>query len=283
MKKFLMTVALGAAVAFAPTAPADAQSIEELLATFGFTDAQIVQVMAATAQTPTVTTGGSLLSAHNGVNLMVGSRGARVMELQRCMNQAGYNTGIVDGAFGPNTAAGVRSFQASQGLREDGIVGMATTPAFQAACPVMVTAPVTPAEPTEPEEPQFDINEGDEADFSNFELENADDDTIEEGAEEAELAEIEFELEEGGAALLERMDLVLNYQGGGDGEDDAWEVFETIYLMVDGDVIAEMDADDEDDWDDSVAGDETRFRMSGIDHVFDADETHTIVVAADLA
>ena len=209
MKKFLMTVALGAAVAFAPTAPADAQSIEELLATFGFTDAQIVQVMAATAQTPSTTVGGSLLSAHNGVNLMVGSRGARVMELQRCMNQAGYNTGIVDGAFGPMTAAGVRSFQASQGLREDGIVGMATTPAFQAACPVMVT-PVTPVvtTPVDTDIPTF--SNGEEADIEDSEISKGDADDIYGNVADQSVAMFEIEVDEDGGDLrVDRIDVLV--------------------------------------------------------------------------
>jgi murein L,D-transpeptidase YcbB/YkuD len=176
MKKFLMTVALGVAVAFAPAPAVQAQTTPEVLAALGFSQAQIQTVMALLdSQTPVVATGESLLSDHDGVNLQVGVNSTRVMELQACMNAAGFPTGIVDGAFGPNTAAGVRSFQASQGLVVDGIVGVATTPAFQAACPVMVAAPEEPSEPSEPTNPEFPATGGNEASLEDFDLSSEDD------------------------------------------------------------------------------------------------------------
>ena len=225
----------------------------------------------------------SMLSAHTGTNLMVGSRGARVMELQLCMNTAGFSTGVVDGIYGPKTKAGVMSFQATKGLVVDGIVGVMTTPMFQAAC---MTGEMEDEDEDDDDNdsPVFNTNNGEEADFSDFDLDDADDDTIEEGQEEAIVAEIEFDLEDDGAAMLERFDFTVVLDAGQTlAEEDAWEVFDKVYLMVDGDVIAEMDADDEDDWDDSTAGDDARFRMNGINHVFDADETHTIEIAVDVA
>jgi len=280
MKKFI-TIAAAAAFLFAGNLTANANTAD-LQAQI---DALLAQ-LAAVQGGSTATASGSLLSDYSGVMLRVGSQGTLVSELQRCMNAAGYNTGVVDGKFGPNTAAGVKSFQASKGLVADEIVGPATWPKFQAACPTATTVDADDKDDKEtPDVSGFDTNDGEEADFTDVDVEDADDDTIEEGENKAELAEIEFELEEGGAALLERFDVILDYTGGElADEDDPWEVFETIYLSVDGDIIAEEDADDKDDWEDnSTVGDETRFRISGINHVFDAEEEHVVVVHADIA
>jgi hypothetical protein len=53
-----------------------------------------------------------------------GSR--RVRELQRRLNRLGYESGPVDGLFGPITERATRRFQARHGLRIDGIVGQRT-------------------------------------------------------------------------------------------------------------------------------------------------------------
>ncbi|WP_458526727.1 lytic murein transglycosylase [Onishia taeanensis] len=45
---------------------------------------------------------------------------AQVRELQRELNARGFATGTPDGIMGPNTRAGLRAFQASQGLTPDG-------------------------------------------------------------------------------------------------------------------------------------------------------------------
>ncbi len=45
---------------------------------------------------------------------------AQVRELQRALNARGFATGTPDGIMGPNTRAGLRAFQASQGLTPDG-------------------------------------------------------------------------------------------------------------------------------------------------------------------
>ena len=52
--------------------------------------------------------------------------GATVKEIQRALNEAGINTGGVDGVFGPQTQAAVVAFQLRRGIVPDGEVGPRT-------------------------------------------------------------------------------------------------------------------------------------------------------------
>lgn len=58
--------------------------------------------------------------------LAFGSKGADVFQLQRKLKEKGFDPGPVDGDFGPMTLQAVYSFQASNGLVVDGIVGPVT-------------------------------------------------------------------------------------------------------------------------------------------------------------
>jgi len=55
-----------------------------------------------------------------------GSRGNDVAKLQTILNSLGYNSGRIDGIFGPGTLAAVKKFQAAHRLLQDGIVGPQT-------------------------------------------------------------------------------------------------------------------------------------------------------------
>lgn len=50
-------------------------------------------------------------------------RGDDVAELQARLNSLGFDTGKVDGIFGPDTLAGLLDFQHNRGLAEDGLAG----------------------------------------------------------------------------------------------------------------------------------------------------------------
>lgn len=73
---------------------------------------------------------GGSISAKDGM-LRIGSKGARVRELQALLVRAGYQV-KVDGDFGPATKAAVRAFQTAHGLKVDGVVGPRTEDALQA-------------------------------------------------------------------------------------------------------------------------------------------------------
>ena len=54
-----------------------------------------------------------------------GAKSAEVRQVQEALVELGYST-TIDGKFGPETAQTVKSFQASSGLTDDGVVGPAT-------------------------------------------------------------------------------------------------------------------------------------------------------------
>lgn len=58
--------------------------------------------------------------------IMKGSKGTQVAELQKFLNNAGYDCGTADGSFGPKTESAVISFQSANGLDADGVVGPQT-------------------------------------------------------------------------------------------------------------------------------------------------------------
>lgn len=75
--------------------------------------------------------------------LRQGSSGASVRQLQTRLRAHGINVGV-DGVFGPNTAAAVRTFQQRRGLGVDGVVGPRTWAALNAAPPsAPSTSPVS--------------------------------------------------------------------------------------------------------------------------------------------
>jgi hypothetical protein len=63
-----------------------------------------------------------------GLSLSRGSpHTAKVQNIQTKLNSLGYNSGPVDGDFGPVTERAVRTFQRDKGLEEDGVVGPKTS------------------------------------------------------------------------------------------------------------------------------------------------------------
>ncbi|SET80989.1 peptidoglycan-binding protein [Stigmatella erecta] len=66
--------------------------------------------------------------------LRQGATGSSVVQLQNLLRNHGHNV-TADGAFGPKTAAAVKSFQQSRGLAADGVVGPKTWAALRSAPP----------------------------------------------------------------------------------------------------------------------------------------------------
>jgi hypothetical protein len=85
-----------------------------------------------TSTTPSTTTSSTPATLPEGVVLRRGAKGAEVRQVQEALVALGYST-TVDGKFGPATAQAVKSFQASSGITDDGVVGPATLSALSAA------------------------------------------------------------------------------------------------------------------------------------------------------
>jgi len=88
-----------------------------------------------TSTTPSTTTSSTPTTPATlpeGVVLRRGAKGAEVKQVQEALVALGYST-TIDGKFGPATAQAVKSFQASSGLTDDGVVGPATLSALSAA------------------------------------------------------------------------------------------------------------------------------------------------------
>lgn len=78
-----------------------------------------------------------------------GSRGPSVRRLQSLLVSVGINPGPVDGIFGPQTEAAVRTFQSRRGLPVTGIVDVRTWTALGVNCGVTPPVPPTPPPPQE--------------------------------------------------------------------------------------------------------------------------------------
>jgi len=230
-------------------------------------------------------------------DLSVGDMGADVMDLQKLLNANGFpvaasgvgSAGMETDYYGSMTAGAVAAMQeayasdilAPLGLTAGtGYFGASTRAVANTLC--ADEAPDAPDAPEDEEEMDEEEDMGDlsgEASLQVFEIQTADDDELEEGAEDAVVAELEVQFEDGDA-VLERMDISLVFSGTDNGDEtEPWDVFESVSLWVDGDKVAEEDADDEDEYLDEDNG---VLRLSGLDIVGYDDESVDILVAVSL-
>jgi len=85
----------------------------------------------------------ALASDYGAKDLTLGSRSEAVSQLQKDLNELGFYSNSIDGWFGPKTYDAVISFQASQGLKEDGLVGPITKTALNNALAGIVSPQVS--------------------------------------------------------------------------------------------------------------------------------------------
>ena len=274
LKKLTVSV-LAVAFAFMAYAPAaNAQFTTAQLEAAGFTADEIALLQAFLGGS-TGSTGSSNACPVDpnsiAVGLSVGTASPDAMNVQKLMNyfaaEMGLNTQVaVTGAgspgmetsyYGPATARAVTNFQntyAAEILTPNGLVagtgyyGPSTSAQVQVLCMMEDdNVPTTPTNPGDGDDDDDNDLRGGEASLEQFDLSAGDDSDVEEG-QTAEVAEIEFEVEEGDVRV-DRVDVTFVYTGTDTSADDEpWDVFESVSLMMDGDEVAEMDVNDEDDW-----------------------------------
>ena len=224
-------------------------------------------------------------------DLSVGSKGADVMKLQQSLNADADTRVAASGAgsvgaetetYGPATAAAVSKFQVKYradilspaGLvNPTGYFGASSRAKMNSICSTPVVVPDD--EDTDEDTTDEDTDSAElsgEASLKDVTIDSASDDEIEEGAENAEVAEVTVEFENGDAEIS-RLDVAFDNSG-----VDMWDVLETVSLWVDGEMVAEVTADDEDEY----QNDEATLRFSGLDIFAAEDEELEIVVAATL-
>ncbi len=248
--------------------------------------------------------------------LRYGMRGAEVVELQECLNSLGYNVGYADGVFGRMTLAGVKAFQADKALAPDGVVGPMTGAKLELACGGDDSSTGTGSDDDASDDDADSSNNGcqegwkvnpytgescdmdatfdgsgDEASFTGSDMDQAPDASLHEGDEEVVLGTFAFRNEDS-AVKIEKFDAILSTTTAAStsDEDDAWKVFDKLYLYVDGDLVASKEVDDRSMWRDRTISDATiakdednRVRFSGLNKVLAKDEDHEIVLKADIA
>lgn len=268
---------------FAPSVKA--QSAEDLQAMI---NTLLAQIAALQGQAGGSTAGAAGVCPYTWTrDLNVGATGADVKMLQMFLNAnadtrvaatGAGSAGMETETYGPATAAAVSKFQVMHradiltpaGLvNPTGYFGPSTRAKANAAC---AAAPVVVPDTDEDEdgEDNGSAELSGEASLKDVTIDSASDDEVEEGAEEAEVAEVTVEFENGDASIS-RLDVAFDNSG-----VDMWDVLDTVSLWVDGDMVAEVAADDEDEY----QNDEATLRFSGLDIFAAEDEEVEIVVAA---
>lgn len=205
------------------------------------------------------------------MNLTLGSTGAEVTALQNWLIKKGYAIPAgATGYFGTQTQSALAAYQAANGI----------VPAAGYFGPI-TRAKVNASGSTPTPTPGTDTNDttglrGGEASLERLRVNDGEDSDVEEGGT-AEVAEIEFKVEDGDVRV-NRLDLTLDAASGND-EDEPWKAFDTITLIADGKEIASQDVSDEDDWLDNDGP--YVFRFTGLNYVVRENKTATIIVEVE--
>lgn len=273
---------------FAPAAKA--QTTEELQKMINDLMAQI----AALESGSTTTSSASVCPYTWTRDLKTGATGADVKMLQSFLNAdadtrvaatGAGSTGMETETFGPATAAAVSKFQVKYradiltpaGLvNPTGYFGPSTRAKANALC---VTSTTTPDgdDDEDTDEDTEDVDLSGEGSLDVLEIDDASDSDVEEGAEDVEIAQLTIEATDGDIEIT-RLDISL--ENDGSNSDDPWDVFETISLWVDGEMIADVAADDKDEYLDDNTG---SLRFTGFSLVAMEDEEIEVTVAATIA
>lgn len=276
MQKFkvlgvLVAVALVVAGAVAPV---NAASVEEL------------QAMIASLQAQIASLSGGSSSASSGYmfnsDLTIGSSGADVVQLQTVLEQGGYlvmPAGVAKGYFGALTQSAVAKWQAAMGIAPaSGYFGPISRAKMNSS------SSSSSGSSSNDDDSSADLA-GDEADFKDFEvLGSPSNEDVNEGATE-EVFGVKFEADQGDL-MIERLDLIFQNDETSSAQDKPWKVLDEVIISVDGDEIASVAVDSDDDWSevstDIVSNGNSnqayKLRISGLDEIVkEGDEVELMV------
>jgi hypothetical protein len=269
------------AMAFALVAPAaQAQTTEELQAQIAELMATIAALQAQVGMSGGVD-GGVSACVTIPAPLTIGAQGADVTNLQNFLIAEGQSIPAgATGYFGSQTQAALAGWQAANGVSPAvGYYGPITKAAMDAKCATMDDGDDMDDEDEDEDDEDMDLSG--EASLDKFEMDDPSDDEIEEGEEDAVIGEVTVEFTDGDAEIS-RMDLQI--LGNGDSvvtssAEEPWEAFESFSIWVDGDKVAEVDADDEDEYLDEDAG---TIRISNLGIIAEEDDELEILIGATL-
>ena len=232
--------------------------------------------------------------------LTVGSTGADVVELQTILETQGYlvmPAGVAKGYFGQLTKSAVAKWQAAVGLPSTGYFGPLSIAKINAGmtgggstgtpgCSAGATYNSMTGERCDSGTPDDDDDDdvtgglrGGETSLEDYDASSGDDSEVEEDGT-ADIFDFEFDVEDADAEV-DRIDV--SFQAATT-EEDPWDTFETVTLLMDGEEIADMDASDEDEWseDEDEIGtgsiDDYSLRFSNIDEIVREGDTAQFTV-----
>lgn len=207
------------------------------------------------------------------MDLTVGSTGSDVTALQTWLIAGGYSIPAgATGYFGAQTQAALAAYQAANGISPAaGYFGPITRAKVN-----MGGSTSTPGGST-----SGSTLSGGEASLEDFEAKDGDDDEIDEGAT-GEVAAFEFDVEDADVEL-NRIDVSFSHTAGGSEEDEPWNTFDTVTLMLNGEEIASEDVSDQDDWLEDDEDATTTFRFTGLDAIVEEGDRAEISVEVEVA
>lgn len=234
-------------------------------------------------------------------DLSQGSTGADVKALQVFLNSDADTRVAATGAgsvgleteyYGPATAAAVSKFQVkyrSEILSPSGLVNptgyfgpssraVANAQNAQTSTPTTPTTPGEDVDDEDDEEVEESVVLQGEAALNSFEINDAEDDEVEEGDKNAEVAVFTPEFSDGDAKIT-RLDVELARGT----STSPWKAFKSFALWVDGEKVAEVNADAKSNYRDGDVKKNSILRFTGLDIVALEDEELEITLSATVS
>ena len=270
-------------MAIAPSVKA-ADSSADLQKTINDLLAQVAALQSQMGGTPTPA---GLACGVFSMDLKMGSNGADVKNLQVFLNSnadtmvaaAGAGSkGMETMTFGPLTATAVSKFQVkyrAEILTPAGLVNGTGYfgPGSRAQANKLCAGAPTPTPGGTPTPGSTDLSG--EASLDKFSVDSPADGTIEEGAEDAPVAEITAKFQDGDASIS-RLDVSFNPAG----TRKPWDILDSVAVFVDGEQVGDsVNASDRHDYIDETNG---TLRLTGLDIVAMEDKDADITVVATL-